>query len=645
MTTGSRRWVRSILLSLSIALLIIGFHPVSSVFPSTPSVLDRAGITLPTVDSRYLNPWTDDLESEFQQRAATVINHFANPEKYGNLWQENEKRSYPAAMFDFLAGNRQKALEFLQQDDPQRQEQAHTDYIDYYFSFTLKGQIRKYFLLGSYLDRAYRQRMYNAAKVWTEKDPLTRPHPIHGNGNGTGKDWSIARRGLWVDGRNTDNLRAMRETSVYLMAEETGNEETRQIYKRKIRRYVWALYNIGMGEWDSEVYHGHTFAPYINLYDFAKDPEVKQLAKSALDWLSTAAALKYYRGGWGGPVKRDYGGSNAVMRSSSAKTFWLYYGDTPVANDKPELDSLYLITSRYRPPLAAVAIARKNFAKPVEILATKPLYENWKLGNNERPGYWETQFIGNHYQMGSLAGSFADGDVAPFKLMSYNETRGVDFFVANTGENGVKPGKNPGDQIGQYRNLLLWLRPGDRSFFFQFPKTATVEIDGDIWFVKLEKTWLAMRSISLSPPEIVPDTNPNYPDEITYRANPKGGIYSGFALEVGERETHGDYDNFKYTFKAKSQVNITEIDRGKIRFRGATGERLELAYNPSSLLPILTRNGQFHDWSKNFAIYNSLSPDKSPVSLGWKEGTLKVNAGGYRFSNRVTAEKLIGSSR
>ncbi|NEQ07646.1 MAG: hypothetical protein F6K37_17375 [Moorea sp. SIO4E2] len=33
---------------------------------------------------------------------------------------------------------------------------------------------------------------------------------------------------------------------------------------------------------------------------------MKQLAKAALDWMSAAAAVKYYRGGFGGPTKRDY---------------------------------------------------------------------------------------------------------------------------------------------------------------------------------------------------------------------------------------------------------------------------------------------------------------------------------------------------
>ncbi len=628
MTIGSR--IKYLILAGIIALFAIGFNTLYSV--SQNSI---ASFPIAEVQTQYLNDWTPELEAEFQQRAKQVINHFAKAESYGNLWGENEKRSYPMAMFDFLAGNRQKALDFLQQDDPQTREQAHTDYIDYYFSFTLKGQIRKYFLLGKYLDPVYRQRMYNAAKIWTETDPLQRPHPIHGTGQGTGNDWSMKRRGLWVDSRNTDNLRAMRETSVYLMAEETGNEATRQIYKSKIKRYVSALYNIGMGEWDSEVYHGHTFAPYLNLYDFAQDTEVKQWAKMALDWLSMAASVKYYRGGWSGPVKRDYGGSNGVMRSGAARTFWLYFGDTPVPNNRPELDSLYLITSGYRPPLAVMELARKNFNKPVEILASKPLYENWKPGNNQSPGYWETQFIGASYQMGSLAGTFPDGDVAPFKLMAFNQQKGVDFFVANTGQNGVKPGKNPGDEIGQYRNLLIWLRPADQAFFWQLPKTAKVEKDDNIWFIQLEKTWLALRLINLSSPEIIEIPNSPYPDDNTYQALPTGNNYAGFALEVGEAATQGSYENFKIIFKQKSQVNLTQINQGSLLFKGSQGQSLQFTYNQINLLPMLIRNGQKHDWSKNFALYNSLSRDNSPVSLGWKKGKLTVKAGKYQFSNAL----------
>src|SRR5204863_2801232 len=139
----------------------------------------------------------------------------------------------------------------------------------------------------------YKKRMFDAAKIWTDQEPLRRTHPVYGKGDPKKGVWGPENKGSWVDVRDTDSLRAMRDTTVYLLAEVTGNEATRQLYKKKILSYVLMLYNVGMREWDSSNYHAHMLSPYHNLFDFAKDPEVKLLAKAALDWLYTAGALKY----------------------------------------------------------------------------------------------------------------------------------------------------------------------------------------------------------------------------------------------------------------------------------------------------------------------------------------------------------------
>ncbi|NEP13402.1 MAG: hypothetical protein F6K14_24990 [Symploca sp. SIO2C1] len=589
------------------------------------------------MEPEYRNEWTPELEAEFWIRANEAIQYYAG-KGYGNTHGENEKRSYPIAMFNFLAGNREQALEFLQSEDNEASDHQHTEGIDYYYSFTLKGQIRKYFFFGKFLDPDYKQKMFEGAKKWTEHDPKGRPHPIYGKGKG-GDGWGPEVRGGWVDGRNTDNLRAMREVGVYLMAEETGNEDTRLLYKQKLQRYVWALYHIGMGEWDSETYLGHTFAAYLNLYDFAQDPEVKKLGKAALDWMSTAAAVKYYRGGFGGPTKRDYGKGNVVYGSNSARLFWLYFGDVAFPNPKPERDVIHLITSAYRPPLAVVALARKQFEKPVEIRATKPIYENWKPGGEDQPAYWETSFFGHTYQLGSLAGKFADGDVGPFKLIAYNQERGVDYFVANTGGGWVKPGKNSGDQVGQNRNLVIWLRPAsEQPFFFQLPKSANAEIEDGIWFFELEKTWLAIHPINLAPYTEVTIEKQKlaelYSQEQTLKATTTGKGYTGFALEVGEEESHGSYSAFKQTIKAKSQLDIGNLATGTVGFTGANGNRLQLTHNSKNELPILLRNGVKYDWLKQLELYNS-SYGKKPISLGWKRGNLRVEAGASEFEATV----------
>ncbi len=626
----------------SIFTLISGWQNITNIPVKSEQIMPISAQQ--SHEKKYNNNWNEQLEQEFQQRAKYIINYHSNAKVYGNSFGENEKRSYPRAMFDFLAGNRTKSLEFLQLEDDQKEEHQHTEEIDYYFSFTLKGQIRKYFLLGEYLEPEYRARMYQGAKNWTKNDPLTQPHPLYGFGDGKGVGWSVKTRGRWVDGRNTDNLRAMRETSIYLMAEETGNEATRQLYKQKIQRYVWALYHIGMGEWDSENYHGHTFAPYLNLYDFAKDEEVKQLAKLALDWLSTAAAIKYYRGGWGGPVKRDYGGGNVVFGSSAARTFWLYFGDSPLSNPpKPELDTLHLITSSYRPPVEVVALARKKFPKPVEILATKPIYENWKEGKSDLPAYWETTYITENYQMGSLVSSFPDGDVAPFKLMSKNTQRGVDYFVANTGLDYLTAGKKPRDQIGQYQNILIWLhhQPQDSDYkpdlFWQLPKNTVKEIEDNIWFFQLENSWLAMFPLNLNDYQLADlekdkiyqkskkrGSNYRYSEEQVLQAKNLGTNYFGFALIVGDETEYQDYSSFKQAIKKRTNLDKSNLDKGEVTLISPQGKSLQLTYNQSNLLPKIIRDGNIHNWLDNLALYNSQNSDNIPIYLGWKEGKLSI---------------------
>ncbi|HEY9599474.1 MAG TPA: hypothetical protein V6D33_17570 [Cyanophyceae cyanobacterium] len=630
-----------LIIAFLIGLLIFSCTSKVISTASTPAA-DEVRVEPLAVTVELKNSWTPELEQEFQQRANQTIQYFAGKD-YGNTKGENEKRSYPYAMFDFLAGNHKRAIAFLESEDAQASDNAHTDGIDYYYSFTLKGQIRKYFYFGKYLDPAYKQRMFDGAKKWTAQDPLHRLHPIYGQGKEGEEGWGPNVRGGWVDGRNTDNLRAMRETSVYLMAEETGNENTLILYKQRIRRYVWALYNIGMGEWDSEIYLGHTFAAYLNLYDFAKDTEVKLLGKAALDWISSAAAVKYYHGGFGGPTKRDYGGGNVVLGSDAARLFWLYFGDVPLPNPNPERDAIHVITSSYRPPLSVVALARKQFLKPVELLATKPFYENWKAGGEDQPAYWETTFFGQTYQMGSLAGQFPDGDVGTFKLMADNSERGVDYFVANTGGDWVRPGKNKGDQMSQYRNLLIWLRPASNiPFFFQLPKTAKAEIEQGIWFFKLEKTWLAIRPINLNSYSQVTISEKKfavpYRNEVTLKSVPLTENYTGFALEVGEQSSYGNYGEFKQAVKTKSQLNLSHLSTGTVEFVGATGDRLKLTHNSKNELPNIARNGADYNWLKHFDLYRPIDSN-APISLGWKQGKLRVEAGNSAFESSVSSPR------
>ena len=327
----------------------------------------RFVVTPRPVDAALRNPWPRELEEEFAARADFILRaQSRKPMGGANTYFENEKRGYGILMAQALAGLARTALPALQAEDAQAAEwHRETAGIDYYACFTLKHQMRKYFFFGDFLDRAYRRRMFEGAKRWTEKDPLRRPHYAY---KGPGPGWGPDVKNSWVDVRATENLFLMRVASVYLMAEETGNEETRRRYRATLLDYAKALYRVGLGEWDSENYHGHSMAPLLNLYDFAKDPAVKLAAKAALDFVMTTGAVKYCRGGFNGPTKRDY---NHVQPfgGSAASMLWVYFGDCPVREHAFESDEVHILTSGYRPPLAVVHLARKNFERPVELFA------------------------------------------------------------------------------------------------------------------------------------------------------------------------------------------------------------------------------------------------------------------------------------
>ncbi len=627
-----------------LAELLLTYAPTNAAEPPFPSPA--------SVPEQFKNPWPADWEREYRQRAVHALKMFDDAKFPGGTYGENEKNFYPRAMLGFLNGHRQEALAALQEPDHQTTDHAHTKGVDFYWCFTLKGQARKYFYFGPQLDAAYKQRMFDGAKIWTAQDPLRRHHPVYGKG-GRGGVWGPDAKGSWVDVRNTDNLRAMRDTSVYLFAEETANEQTRLLYKEHLTSYVRMLYMVGMSEWDSGNYHSHTLAPYHNLYDFAKDPEVKALAKAALDWLYAAAAVKYYRGGFGGPNCRDYGNSNVVLGDNVTQPLYLYFGDTPQPNPAADRDDVHHITSGYRPPAAVVELARKNFTKPVELFATKPPYELWTPGKFDSPRYFETQYFGRTFQLGTVVSAAPEitWNVSSFKLLAHNSQRGADYFVANTSPLAAHAQKNARDQIGQYRNLAVWLRPAkpETVFYFQVPKTAKAETVGHVWFFANEKTWLAVWPLQLNlaadaPPRSEGATK--YAAERFLAARTSGDGYAGFALEVGEAPEFKSFADFRAAVLAKSKLDAASLKQGRVELTSAGGLKLRVEHNAKNDLPLVLRDGSPRDWTTEFDLYRPVplpgdqkaAETTGPISLGWQQGTLRVEAGGKKFTSTVTLD-------
>ena len=607
---------------------------------------DGRGRTVPRplpVDGKFRNPWPAAWEEAFLDRVnASLRASYIQPGRYGGTYFENEKASYPQAFIGFLKGQRAEAIRFLEQDDDAAWSRKLTLGVDWFPSFTLRGQVRKYFFFGQYLDPAYRRRMYDSARLWTERDPLHRPNEFWippERRTTPGEGWTPEFHNSWVDVRSTDNLRAMREVAVYLMAEETGNGETARVYKDRIRAYVTALYAAGMGEWDSANYLSHGLTAYLALYDFARDPEARLLAKAHLDWVCAAAAVKYFHGAWAGPNLRDYG--NIGVHDGAAGEFWHYFGGWEAAAEKPYRDFVHIATSAYRPPAAVVELARKNFARPVEILASKPSYDGWTKPDGEKePAYFETTWIGHHAQLGTLPEGHHDApgmNLNGFRLLAENSRRGADTIIAFTSldyNHSHASATAGGDRIAQCRGSAVWLNAaGGTRFHFFLPRSAEIVAEGRRTYVKLEKTWLALHWINAesavrddaATARVCGGRKP-FPDDQVWTATGGEGA-CGFALEIGEPESHGDFASFRRSLEDKSRLDLTRLGAGEAHFTSADGTRVGLRLVPAGR-PVVFRDGREHDWKSHWPLW---AGDRSPISLGWKTGDLRVDAGGQSF--------------
>lgn len=613
-----------------------------------------------SVPKELQNPWPAEWEREFQERAERVLKGMCAKEKAaglgGRTYFENEKRAYGFLMAHLLAGDKEVALNEIQKEDAQaRQWHAHTAGIDYYACFTLKHQVRKYFLFGERFAPEYRKRMFDGARAWTEKDPLRRPHPAFVK---PGDGWGPDVKNSWVDVRSTENLFLMRVTSVYLMAEETGNEATRKLYQETILKYAAALYRVGMGEWDSENYHGHSIAPLLNLFDFAKDKDVKGAAKACLDYMCAIGAVKYYRGAFNGPTNRDY--SHAQPFGGSAPcVLWLYFGDAPRDNTSYESDEAHVFSSGYRPPAAVVHLARKNFDRPSELLASKPGYSA-TTGNDLKspPEYFETQFFGRTFQMGSLVGGTTAGKTAVngFKIVATDNKRGAVAIQAVPGPDPkfvgsakYTEGKVSGEnRVGQNGNVAVWLVEGGQSpWVWVLPEGIGVEADGRVTFLKCDKTWIALHPINADAPKvdegltkslIEGQSNAQWAGHQVLSTKGLGGRFCGVAIEVGEAPEFTDFTAFKKASLANAKVTAEKLSIGEAEFTGAGGRQVQIQFGMRPLDTTVWRDGKPHDWADHGKyLYRSVGDKVAVIEQGWNGGQLTVRAGKSVFTATVSA--------
>ena len=128
-----------------------------------------------------------------------------------------------------------------------------------------------------------------------------------------------------------------------------------------------------------------------------------------------------------------------------------------------------------------------------------------------------------------------------------------------------------------------------------------------------------------------------YRQQTTLKATINSSKYSGFALVVGEANQYQNYENFKKVIQQEFQLDLSKIKTGQVSLKKNQVNKLSLTFNQDNLLPFLKKNNTPYLWQNNFAIYNSLQEEKSPIYLGWKEGNLKIKVNNLKFENNFNS--------
>jgi hypothetical protein len=461
-------------------------------------------------------------------------------------------------------------------------------------------------------------------------------------------------------GEGTENHINMNRTSGYLFAAKAAqlyasdpgaypNFATAAARLAGMRQWIldWSkrVYEVGFGEWDSATYAVFNIIGWVQVHDLSgadhiDDPEVRAAARAVLDLYAGALAMKRSQGQMGGAesrANRNYG----KMADGTAYLSWLWFAEgggappgglpaSPTGNSNAAY-ALYAAISDYRPPMAAVELARKQFDAPETYLALKPSYLLREPGQAV-----EVFHAGPGYTLGSANISIGGFSAATWQYVTWkllSDTPGGDFpkvVWGNGGYYGARGNtKDPFDQLVQHRNVLIqmsrvpanastlanavyalypgWSTAWNSDFQARFAErdyggwgsgtpvnsqpgsvtnalsshllydSSTTRVEGaGAQFLQVNDTYLAVMSIRLG----MPLTGTNQ-----LRDSGDHDQLIGLVIEVGSKAEHGSLAGFRALVEASlaaGALDRSAIDTaGAIAYTSLSGDTISATYAAS----------------------------------------------------------------
>jgi hypothetical protein len=442
-----------------------------------------------------------------------------------------------------------------------------------------------------------------------------------------------------LTGEGTENHVAMSRTSGYLFAQQALEipelHDLAAEWLAQLEEWIldWShrLYRYGAGEWDSNPYTAYNLVGWLNLYDFADKPEIRNAARAVLDFHAANIALKLTQGLHGGPESRGMTRYGPLPRSATEYIAWLWFGDTGA--DDPErffrpseyIQAVHAATSAYRPPAALMDLARKRIPTPALYHNAKPDYLMTRKAHIR-----ETFLIGDTFTLGTAETphggwiNTAYGNIN-WKLVMRDPAGLPAVVIGNGGMKSTRHGRgrNPFDQFLQYRNTVVQLtrvpanaeaiaaevaavfaqwkaEAGDdfaarwgeahqfedshmsdsgrgsledaRLSIVHFPAEIEVTTRGGAAFFRHAGTYVALHTVSGRPPRLEPGG--------LIDSAPRGAV-AGFVVEVATAADHASFNAFMQAAEARGGPLPDPDDPLAFRIRTLAGDVMEFRYADS----------------------------------------------------------------
>lgn len=212
---------------------------------------------------------------------------------------------------------------------------------------------------------------------------------------------------------DTENHLTMYYTGLYLAAQTfpdlpaekwyTGkpSQENKKEAEGWFDDWMRLTTTIGQGEFDSPTYMTVFLAPMFSLYQWAKDPVIKQNALAMLHWLIADYAVEHLNGVYVGAHSRDYPERIIQPRHSGMTSWgWLLFGKTE------QLIYPLLLTaamSDFQLPEILYGIGI-NRSKPYVHTETKRVRNIIRLGKKRNPPVYKYTYMTKNFALGSMMG-------------------------------------------------------------------------------------------------------------------------------------------------------------------------------------------------------------------------------------------------